>query len=129
MTNHYRTIIVGAGIVGVSAAWELAKLGRTDILVIDRAPLFETGGSTSHAPGGIFQNNASRTVSKLAQWTTGAFTEVSPPDAPTWGVRVRASTGDGGSTSRTATPASRRRSRTSRRTSPSIGATARGSRR
>ncbi len=84
MTDHYRTIIVGAGIVGVSVAWELAKLGRTSILVIDRAPLFETGGSTSHAPGGVFQNNASRTVSKLAQWTTAAFAEVSPPEAPTW---------------------------------------------
>jgi glycine cleavage system aminomethyltransferase T/glycine/D-amino acid oxidase-like deaminating enzyme len=84
MTHHYRTIIVGAGIVGVSVAWELAKLGRTDILVIDRAPLFETGGSTSHAPGGVFQNNASHTVSKLAQWTTTAFADVSPPDAPTW---------------------------------------------
>ena len=69
MQTNFQTIIVGAGIVGVSAAWELAKLGRTDILVIDRAPLFETGGSTSHAPGGVFQNNASRTVSKLAQWT------------------------------------------------------------
>jgi glycine cleavage system aminomethyltransferase T/glycine/D-amino acid oxidase-like deaminating enzyme len=84
MQTHFQTIIVGAGIVGVSAAWELAKLGRTDILVIDRAPLFETGGSTSHAPGGIFQNNSSRTVSKLAQWTTGAFAEVSSADAPTW---------------------------------------------
>jgi glycine cleavage system aminomethyltransferase T/glycine/D-amino acid oxidase-like deaminating enzyme len=84
MIEHYGTIIVGAGIVGVSAAWELAKLGRTDIFVIDRAPLFETGGSTSHAPGGVFQNNASRTVSKLAQWTTGAFAEVSPADSPTW---------------------------------------------
>ncbi len=84
MQTNFQTIIVGAGIVGVSAAWELAKLGRSDILVIDRAPLFETGGSTSHAPGGIFQNNSSRTVSKLAQWTTGAFAEVSPADTPTW---------------------------------------------
>jgi glycine cleavage system aminomethyltransferase T/glycine/D-amino acid oxidase-like deaminating enzyme len=84
MKTNYQTIIVGAGIVGVSAAWELAKLGRTDVLVIDRAPLFETGGSTSHAPGGIFQNNASRTVSKFAQWTTAAFAELSPPVAPIW---------------------------------------------
>lgn len=84
MTLHFRTIVVGAGIVGVSLAWELAKLGRTNILVIDRAPLFETGGSSSHAPGGVYQNNASRTVSKLAQWTTAAFAEVSPPEAPTW---------------------------------------------
>lgn len=84
MNTRYQTIIVGAGIVGVSAAWELAKLGRTDVLVIDRAPLFETGGSTSHAPGGIFQNNSSRTVSKFAQWTVAAFAELSPPEAPIW---------------------------------------------
>ena len=84
MTSHFRTIIVGAGIVGVSLAWELAKLGRTNILVIDRGTLFETGGSSSHAPGGVFQNNASRTVSKLAQWTTAAFADVSDPEQPTW---------------------------------------------
>src|SRR6478736_7359559 len=84
MRTEAQTVIIGAGIVGVAAAYYLAKGGMTDIAVVDRGPLFETGGSTSHAPGGVFQNNSSRTVSKLAQWTTGAFAEVSPLEAPTW---------------------------------------------
>ncbi len=53
-------VIVGAGIVGVSAAYELTRRGVSDVVVVDRGALFRTGGSTSHAPGGIFQNNGSR---------------------------------------------------------------------
>ena len=51
MQTHARTVIVGAGIVGCSAAYHLTQLGRRDIVVIDRGPLYQTGGSTSHAPG------------------------------------------------------------------------------
>jgi glycine cleavage system aminomethyltransferase T/glycine/D-amino acid oxidase-like deaminating enzyme len=84
MRSHVHTVIVGAGIVGVSTAWELAKGGLTDLLVIDQAPLFRTGGSTSHAPGGVFQNNPSRTVSKLAQWTVESFKDISAEGEPTY---------------------------------------------
>jgi glycine cleavage system aminomethyltransferase T/glycine/D-amino acid oxidase-like deaminating enzyme len=73
---HARVVIVGAGIVGVSAAYELTKRGIADVVVIDRSELFNTGGSTSHAPGGVFQNNSSRTVSKLAQWSVETFLDV-----------------------------------------------------
>ena len=77
MRTEAQTVIVGAGIVGVAAAYYLAKGGMTDIVVVDRGPLFQTGGSTSHAPGGILQNNSSRTVSKLAQWSVEMFFELS----------------------------------------------------
>ncbi|HEX3302238.1 MAG TPA: FAD-dependent oxidoreductase, partial [Thermomicrobiales bacterium] len=70
---HARVVVVGAGIVGVSAAYELTKRGVSDVVVIDRGDLFRTGGSTSHAPGGVFQNNSVRTVSKLAQWSVETF--------------------------------------------------------
>ena len=70
---HAEVVIVGSGIVGVCAAWELTRRGVSDVVVIDRGDLFRTGGSTSHAPGGIFQNNGSRTVSKLAQWSVETF--------------------------------------------------------
>jgi glycine cleavage system aminomethyltransferase T/glycine/D-amino acid oxidase-like deaminating enzyme len=73
---HARVVIVGAGIVGASAAYELTKRGIPDVVVIDRGDLFQTGGSTSHAPGGVFQNNSSRTVSKLAQWSVETFLDV-----------------------------------------------------
>ena len=60
MRDGAQTVIVGAGIVGASAAYHLAELGQADVLVIERGPLFETGGSTSHAPGLAFQTNGSR---------------------------------------------------------------------
>ncbi|MFM7717967.1 MAG: FAD-dependent oxidoreductase, partial [Actinomycetota bacterium] len=65
--DRARTVIIGAGIVGASAAYHLADMGETDVLVIDQGPLFETGGSTSHAPGIVFQTNGSRTMCRLAQ--------------------------------------------------------------
>ena len=49
MRDRARTVIVGAGIVGASAAYHLAELGDADVLVLDQGPLFETGGSSSHA--------------------------------------------------------------------------------
>ncbi|HET8525314.1 MAG TPA: FAD-dependent oxidoreductase, partial [Actinomycetota bacterium] len=57
--DRARTVVVGAGIVGASAAYHLAELGEPDVLVLDQGPLFETGGSTTHAPGLAFQTNGS----------------------------------------------------------------------
>jgi len=73
MRERARTVIVGAGIVGVSAAYHLTELGETDVLVLDQGPLFETGGSTSHAPGIIFQTNGSRTMCRIAQDSVSLF--------------------------------------------------------
>src|SRR5438876_11307479 len=67
MRDRAQTVIVGAGIVGASAAYHLAEMGQADVLVIDRGSLFETGGSTSHAPGLAFQTNGSRTMCRIAQ--------------------------------------------------------------
>jgi dimethylglycine oxidase len=61
-------VVVGAGIVGCSAAEHLTRLGWTDIVVVDQGPLFEAGGSTSHAPGLVFQTNPSRTMTRLASY-------------------------------------------------------------
>ena len=69
MKKKSKIIIVGAGITGASTAYHLAKLGWKDITVVDQGPLFETGGSTSHAPGGVFQTNPSRMMCKFAQYT------------------------------------------------------------
>src|ERR671937_268500 len=64
-----RAVVVGAGIVGASVAYHLAREGWTDVVVIDQGPLWETGGSTSHAPGLVFQLGSSRTMTRLAQDT------------------------------------------------------------
>ena len=62
-------MIIGAGIVGCSLADELVLRGWSDVTVVDQGPLFRTGGSTSHAPGIIFQTNASKTMTEFAMTT------------------------------------------------------------
>lgn len=66
-------VIIGAGIVGTSLADELTARGCSDVTVLDRGPLFATGGSTSHAPGLVFQTNGSKTMSEFARYTVQKF--------------------------------------------------------
>jgi len=84
MRDRAQTVIVGAGIVGASAAYHLAELGSTDVLVIDQGPLFETGGSTSHAPGLVFQTNGSRTMCRIAQDTVRLYDTLAVDGEPGW---------------------------------------------
>ncbi len=64
-----KIVIIGAGIVGCSLADELTERGYTDVTVIEKGPLWAPGGSTSHAPGVVFQTNGSRTMAQFAQQT------------------------------------------------------------
>ena len=84
MRDRAQTVIIGAGIVGASAADHLAALGAADVLVIDQGPLFETGGSTSHAPGLVFQTNGSRTMCRIAQDTVEQYAALTVDDGPCW---------------------------------------------
>lgn len=78
MKTHARVVIIGAGIVGCSAAYYLTQMGWRDIVVLDQGPLFHNLGSTSHAPGLMFQHNNSRTVCQLAQWSVETYQRVAP---------------------------------------------------
>jgi glycine cleavage system aminomethyltransferase T/glycine/D-amino acid oxidase-like deaminating enzyme len=69
------TVVVGAGCVGCSAAYHLSRLGREDVVVVDRGPLFETGGSTSHAPGLVFQTAGGKLMSKMAAYTRDLYAD------------------------------------------------------
>jgi glycine/D-amino acid oxidase-like deaminating enzyme len=69
-------VIIGAGIVGCALADELTGRGWTDVTVLEQGPLFETGGSSSHAPGLVFQTNPSRTMARLARYTVEKYSEL-----------------------------------------------------
>ncbi|KAF1972917.1 dimethylglycine dehydrogenase precursor [Bimuria novae-zelandiae CBS 107.79] len=69
MATSQRVVIIGAGIVGVNLADELVSRGWKDITVVEQGPLNMPGGSTSHAPGLVFQTNPSKTMTKLAKYT------------------------------------------------------------
>ena len=64
-----KIVIIGAGIVGCSLADELTERGYTDVTVIEKGRLWNPGGSTSHAPGVVFQTNGSRTMAQFARQT------------------------------------------------------------
>src|ERR1700745_543068 len=66
-------VIIGAGIVGTSAGHFLAKKGWKNVLVVDQGPLFEAGGSSSHAPGLVFENNVNRTMCQLSRWSVELY--------------------------------------------------------
>jgi hypothetical protein len=65
MESSTGCVIIGAGIVGCSVAEHLSRLGWRDVVVLDQGPLFEAGGSTSHAPGLMFQTNPSKMLPAL----------------------------------------------------------------
>ena len=76
LPKHARAVIIGAGIVGCSVAYHFTKLGWRDIVVVEQGPLFETGGSTSHAPGLVFQINPSKTMADFAKYTVDLWSEL-----------------------------------------------------
>jgi len=68
-----RVVIIGAGIVGTNLADELTSRGWDHVTVVDQGPLPLTGGSTSHAPGLVFQTTPSKTMTTLASYTVEKF--------------------------------------------------------
>lgn len=80
-----RVVVIGAGIVGANLADELTARGWTDVTVLDQGPLALPGGSTSHAPGLVFQTNASRTMSRFASYTVEKFLALGgTPESGDW---------------------------------------------
>jgi dimethylglycine oxidase len=78
MQTHARLVIVGAGIVGASAAYHLTQLGWRDILVLDKGDLFENDGSTSHAPGGVVALSHSKVMTQMALYSSDLFASLKP---------------------------------------------------
>ncbi|MDR6506832.1 FAD-dependent oxidoreductase [Arthrobacter oryzae] len=77
MSASPRVVIIGAGIVGTNLADELASRGWTNITVVEQGPLELAGGSTSHAPGLVFQTNPSKTMTEFASYTVDKLLSLS----------------------------------------------------
>jgi len=82
MKNSARVVIIGAGIVGCSIAYHLTRLGWRDIVVVEQGPFPEAGGSTSHAPGLVFQTNASKMMTEFAKYTVQLYSQLSLDSQP-----------------------------------------------
>ena len=58
-------VIIGAGIVGNSVAGHLADKGWKDMVMIDKGPLPNPGGSTGHASNFIFPVDHGKSITQL----------------------------------------------------------------
>ncbi len=90
-----RVAIVGAGVVGASLADELTGRGWTDVTVVEAGTLPLSGGSTSHAPGVVFQVNSTKVMSDFARYTVGKFSSLTwkgqPCYLPVGGLEIATS--------------------------------------
>jgi len=69
-------VIIGAGIVGNSVAYHLARLGQKDITLLDKGPLPNPGGSTGHASNFIFPVDHSKEMTALTLDSVRQYAEM-----------------------------------------------------
>ena len=71
MKTHFRVVVIGGGVVGVSTLYHLAKKGCTDVALLERTEL--TAGSTWHAAGLLPLFNMSYTVGQLHKYSVDLY--------------------------------------------------------
>ena len=72
--SHARVVVVGGGIVGCSTAYHLAKLGWTDVVLLEQGQL--SCGTTWHAAGLVGQLRAQESMTKLIRYSTKLYGEL-----------------------------------------------------
>ena len=85
LPTHARAVIIGGGVIGCSVAYHLAKLGWTDVVLLERKQL--TSGTTWHAAGLIAQLRASSNMTKLAKYTQELYAKIEDETGVATGFR------------------------------------------
>ncbi|MBB6464716.1 4-methylaminobutanoate oxidase (formaldehyde-forming) [Aminobacter lissarensis] len=80
-----RAVIIGGGVSGCSVAYHLAKLGWTDIVLLERKQL--TSGTTWHAAGLIGQLRASQNMTRLAKYSADLYVKLEEETGVATGMR------------------------------------------
>jgi glycine cleavage system aminomethyltransferase T/glycine/D-amino acid oxidase-like deaminating enzyme len=69
-------VIIGAGIVGNCLAGHLARLGWTDLVLLDKGPLPNPGGSTGHASNFIFPVDHNKEMALLGVQSANQYRDL-----------------------------------------------------
>jgi glycine cleavage system aminomethyltransferase T/glycine/D-amino acid oxidase-like deaminating enzyme len=69
-------LVIGAGVVGCSAAYHLAEQGCEDVTVVDMGDIEAPGGSTVHAPGGLVETSSSKVMSEFATYSRRLYSDL-----------------------------------------------------
>ena len=76
LPKQANAVIIGGGIVGNSVAYHLAKLGWKDLVMVEKGPLPNTGGSTCHASNFIFPVDHSKEMTLITLDSLKQFKEL-----------------------------------------------------
>ena len=70
-TERAEIVIVGGGIIGCPIAYHLTRMGRTDVLLLEKSGL--THGATWHAAGLVGQLRSSRNLTRMLQKSVALY--------------------------------------------------------
>jgi dimethylglycine dehydrogenase len=74
MKTQAQAVVIGGGLVGCSILYHLAKLGWTDVVLLERDEL--TSGSTWHAAANIHGLHDNNNISKIQYYTMKLYKEL-----------------------------------------------------
>jgi glycine cleavage system aminomethyltransferase T/glycine/D-amino acid oxidase-like deaminating enzyme len=76
LPTHARAVVIGCGIVGNSVAYHLGRLGWRGIVLLDKGPLPNPGGSTGHASNFIYLVDHSKEMTALTVDSVNQYREM-----------------------------------------------------
>ena len=76
LPERARVVVIGAGIVGNSMAYHLAKQGWRDIVLVEKGTLPNPGGSTGHASNFIYLTDHSKEMTAFTVDSANQYREL-----------------------------------------------------
>jgi glycine cleavage system aminomethyltransferase T/glycine/D-amino acid oxidase-like deaminating enzyme len=76
LPERARAVVIGCGIVGNSLAYHLAEQGWSDLVLLDKGPLPNPGGSTGHASNFLFLVDHSKEMTQLTVESARQYREL-----------------------------------------------------
>jgi glycine cleavage system aminomethyltransferase T/glycine/D-amino acid oxidase-like deaminating enzyme len=76
LPRQARAVVIGCGIVGNSLAYHLTDQGWSDVVLLDKGPLPNPGGSTGHASNFIFLVDHSKEMTQLTLESARQYREL-----------------------------------------------------
>jgi dimethylglycine dehydrogenase len=86
MSERYRVVVIGGGIVGCSVLYHLTLRGITDVALIERGEL--TAGSSWHAAGGFHAINSDPVIARLQAYTISMYRTVERESGQSAGLHL-----------------------------------------
>jgi glycine/D-amino acid oxidase-like deaminating enzyme len=83
--SNRKTVIIGGGVIGLSVAYHLGKLGKTNIVLLERNQL--TSGTSWHAAGIVGPLRSSQNLTELARYAIELFRALEEETSQATGYR------------------------------------------